>query len=34
VRDLQAEHGFSGPEVEAIAVTGTERMVERRRPWQ
>ena len=29
VRDLQAEHGFSGPEVEAITVTGTERMVER-----
>ena len=28
-RDLQAEHGFSGPEVEAITVTGTERMVER-----
>ena len=29
VRDLQAEHGFSGPDVEAITVTGTERMVER-----
>jgi 2-methylcitrate dehydratase PrpD len=29
VRDLQAEHGFSGPEVEAITVTGTERMAER-----
>ena len=29
VRDLQAEHGFSGPEVEAITVTGTERMIER-----
>jgi 2-methylcitrate dehydratase PrpD len=29
VRDLQAEYGFSGPEVEAITVTGTERMVER-----
>ena len=29
VRDLQAEHGFSGPEVEEITVTGTERMVER-----
>ena len=29
VRDLQAEHGFSGAEVEAITVTGTERMVER-----
>jgi len=29
VRDLQAKHGFSGPEVEAITVTGTERMVER-----
>ena len=28
-RDLQTEHGFSGPEVEAITVTGTERMVER-----
>jgi 2-methylcitrate dehydratase PrpD len=29
VRNLQAEHGFKGPEVEAITVTGTERMVER-----
>src|SRR5438874_8319913 len=29
VRDLQAEHGFSGPEVEAIIVPGTPRMVER-----
>jgi 2-methylcitrate dehydratase PrpD len=29
VRDLQAEHGFSAAEVEAITVTGTERMVER-----
>jgi 2-methylcitrate dehydratase PrpD len=29
VRDLQAEHGFSGPNVEAITVTGTQRMVER-----
>jgi 2-methylcitrate dehydratase PrpD len=29
VRDLQTEHGFSGPEVETITVTGTERMVER-----
>jgi 2-methylcitrate dehydratase PrpD len=29
VRDLQSEHGFSGAEVEAITVTGTERMVER-----
>jgi hypothetical protein len=29
VRDLQAEHGFSGPEVEAMTVTDTERMVER-----
>src|SRR5499433_581585 len=28
-RDLQAEHHFSGPEVEAITVTGTERMIER-----
>ena len=34
VRDLQAEHGFSGPQVEAITVTGTERIVERRQPWQ
>ena len=29
VRDLQAEHGFRGAEVESITVTGTERMVER-----
>ena len=29
VRDLQAEHGFTGAAVEAITVTGTERMVER-----
>ena len=29
VRDLQAEHGFKGSEVEAITVTGTERMIER-----
>jgi 2-methylcitrate dehydratase PrpD len=29
VRDLQAEHGFKGAAVEAITVTGTERMVER-----
>jgi hypothetical protein len=29
VRDLQAEHGFKGPDVEAITVTGTERMIER-----
>ena len=29
VRDLQAQHGFNGPEVEAITVTGTERMIER-----
>jgi 2-methylcitrate dehydratase PrpD len=29
VRDLQAEHVFRGPEVEAITVTGTARMVER-----
>jgi len=29
VRDLQAAHGFSGPEVATITVTGTERMVER-----
>jgi hypothetical protein len=28
VLDLQAEHGFSGAEVEAITVTGTRRMVE------
>jgi 2-methylcitrate dehydratase PrpD len=29
VRDLQAEHGFKGSEVEAITLTGTERMIER-----
>src|SRR4051812_7331214 len=29
VRDLQAEHGFSGADVESIAVTGNKRMVER-----
>jgi len=29
VRDLQAEHGFIGAQVEAITVTGTQRMVER-----
>ena len=29
VRDLQAEHGFSGAEIEAITVTGTPRMIER-----
>ena len=29
MRDLQAEQGFSGSEVETITVTGTERMVER-----
>src|SRR5215469_11110203 len=29
VRDLQAEHGFNGPEVEMITVTGMERMIER-----
>jgi 2-methylcitrate dehydratase PrpD len=29
VRDLQAEHGFKGAAVEAITVTGTERMIER-----
>jgi 2-methylcitrate dehydratase PrpD len=29
VRDLQAEHGFTGPEVEAITVTGTPRIFER-----
>jgi 2-methylcitrate dehydratase PrpD len=28
VRDLPAEHGFSGPEVEALTVTGTRRMLE------
>jgi 2-methylcitrate dehydratase PrpD len=29
VRDLQAEHGFRGADVEAITVTGTRRMIER-----
>ena len=29
VRELQAEHGFAGAAIEAIAVTGTERMIER-----
>jgi 2-methylcitrate dehydratase PrpD len=29
VREMQAEHGFTGAEVEAITVTGTPRMVER-----
>jgi 2-methylcitrate dehydratase PrpD len=29
VRDLQAAHGFTSAEVEAIAVTGTGRMIER-----
>jgi 2-methylcitrate dehydratase PrpD len=29
VRDLQAEHGFSGGDVESITVTGNQRMVER-----
>ena len=29
VRDLQAEHGFAGGDVEAITVTGNARMVER-----
>jgi len=29
VRDLQAEHGFTSGEGEAVTVTGTERMVER-----
>jgi 2-methylcitrate dehydratase PrpD len=29
VRELQAEHGFTGAEVEAITVTGNRRMVER-----
>jgi 2-methylcitrate dehydratase PrpD len=28
-RDLQAEHGFAGDDVEAVTVTGTRRMVER-----
>src|SRR5207247_7327993 len=29
VRDLQAEHGFAGSEVEAVTVTGNRRMIER-----
>ena len=29
VRDLQAEHGFTGAQVEAVTVTGTQRMIER-----
>src|SRR5882757_5050138 len=29
VRELQAEHGFTGAEVEAITLTGSDRMVER-----
>ena len=29
VRDLQAEHGFSGSDVEGVTVTGNQRMVER-----
>jgi 2-methylcitrate dehydratase PrpD len=29
VRDLQAEHGFSGGDVEAITVTGNQQMIER-----
>jgi 2-methylcitrate dehydratase PrpD len=29
VRDLQAEHSFNGSEIEAVTVTGTERMIER-----
>jgi hypothetical protein len=29
VRDLQAKHGFKGPDIEAITVTGTARMIER-----
>ena len=29
VRDLQAEHGFAGADIEAVTVTGTRRMVER-----
>jgi len=29
VRELQAEHGFTGAEVEAITITGNQRMVER-----
>src|SRR5205814_9389078 len=29
VRDLQAEHGFAGGDVEGVTVTGNQRMVER-----
>src|SRR6266851_4982768 len=29
VRDLQAEHGFAGEAVEAVTVTGNQRMIER-----
>jgi 2-methylcitrate dehydratase PrpD len=29
VRELQAEHGFAGAAIEAITVTGTERIIER-----
>ncbi len=29
VRDLQAEHGFSGGDVEGVTVTGNKRMIER-----
>jgi 2-methylcitrate dehydratase PrpD len=29
VRDLQSEHGFSARDVEAVTVTGTQRMIER-----
>ena len=29
IRDLQAEHGFAAAEVEAITITGSERVVER-----
>src|SRR5438094_9109313 len=29
VRDLQAEHGFAGSDVEGVTVTGNQRMVER-----
>jgi 2-methylcitrate dehydratase PrpD len=29
VRDLQSEHGFKGEEVDAVTVTGSQRMIER-----
>src|SRR6202023_3044285 len=29
VRDLQAEHGFSGGDVDGVTVTGSKRMIER-----